>query len=81
MKNNLNELNNYLFEELERLNDDEALKEEEEMVREIKRSKAITDVAKTIIDNANVVLNAKKYADEMGSRKGDLPSLLIGKND
>ena len=81
MKNNLSELNNYLFEELERLNDDETLKEEDELVREIKRSKAISDVAKTIIDNANVVLNAKKYADEMGTRKGDLPSLLIGKND
>ena len=37
MKNNLNALNNYLFEELERLNDDETLEKEENLNKEIKR--------------------------------------------
>ena len=50
MKNNLNELNNYLFEELERLNDDEELKTN--MDNEIKRAKAITSISTAIINNA-----------------------------
>lgn len=64
MKNNLNELNNYLFEELERLNDDEELKTN--MDNEIKRAKAITSISTAIINNARVILEAKKYADEYG---------------
>jgi len=64
MKNNLNELNNYLFEELERLNDDEELKTN--MDNEIKRAKAITSISTAIINNARVILEAKKYADEFG---------------
>ena len=64
MKNDLNSLNNYLFEELERLNDNEELDNEEKLDKEIKRSKAITNVAQTIINNANLVLSAKKYSDD-----------------
>ena len=60
MKNNLVSLNDYLFEELERLNDDETLKEEDNFKKEMNRSKAISQVAKNIIDNANVMLEAKK---------------------
>lgn len=66
MKNNLNSLNNYLFEQLERLNDDENLDNSDNFDKEIKRTKAITDVAKTIIDNANTVINATKTASEIG---------------
>lgn len=80
MKNNLQELNNYLFEELERLNDDEELNNEEKIDKEIKRSKAITNVAQTIINNANLVLTAKKYHDELGIDDKDMPKML-GTND
>lgn len=66
MKNNLNSLNNYLFEQLERLNYDENLDNSDNFDKEIKRTKAITDVAKTIIDNANTVINATKTASEIG---------------
>lgn len=66
MKNNLNSLNDYLFEQLERLNDDENLEETDNFDKEIKRTKAITEVAKTIIDNANTVINATKIASEIG---------------
>ena len=76
MKNNLQDLNNYLFEELERLNDDEQLMDEEKLDKEIKRSKAITNVAQTIINNANLVLNAKKHSDEFGNKK-EMPKMLI----
>lgn len=76
MKNNLQELNNYLFEELERLNDNEELDSEEKLDKEIKRSKAITNVAQTIINNANTVLNAKKYCDDLGLEQKDIPKML-----
>lgn len=75
MNNNLQSLNNYLFEELERLNDDEELDNDEKLDKEIKRSKAITNVAQTIINNAELVLNAKKYSDDLGSDK-QVPKML-----
>lgn len=75
MKNNLQELNNYLFEELERLNDDQQLKEDDNLEKEIKRSKAITSVAQTIINNANTVLEAQKFIKDEG-RGSTLPKML-----
>lgn len=65
MKKDLNALNDYLFEQLERLNDDEALKEEA-LEKELKRAKAITSVSTAIVNNARLVLDARKYSDEMG---------------
>lgn len=76
MRNNLVELNNYLFEELERLNDEEELQEDGALEKEIKRSKAITNVAQQIINNANTVLNAKKYVDECGIPNNAVPRML-----
>lgn len=37
-----------------------------EFDKEIKRAKAVASLCSTIVSNANLVLNAKKYADEMG---------------
>lgn len=64
MKNTLTDLNNYLFESMERLMDDSLT--EEELEREIKRSDATQKVAKTIIDNGALALQAKKHLDEYG---------------
>ena len=64
MKNTLTDLNNYLFESIERLNDDEL--NSEELEREIKRSEAVQKIAKTIIDNGALALSAKKHFDEYG---------------
>ncbi len=64
MKNTLADLNNYLFESIERLNDDSL--SEEELGKEIKRSEAVQKVAKTIIDNGALALQAKKHFDEYG---------------
>lgn len=75
MKNNLESLNNYLFEELERLNDDESLKNNDNFEKEIKRSKAITQVSSQIVQNAKVVLDAKKHCDSFGYELDDFYKL------
>ena len=64
MKNTLTDLNNYLFEVLERLTDDEL--SEQELQREIGRSQAVTSVAETIIHNGELSLKALRHAEEYG---------------
>lgn len=64
MKNTLADLNNYLFEQIERLQADDL--GPEELDREIKRSESVTKVAKTIIENGALALQAKKHLDEYG---------------
>ncbi|MFS0933290.1 hypothetical protein ACFDAA_11845 [Enterococcus casseliflavus] len=56
--NTLNDLNNFLFGQLERLDNPEM--PQEELEAEIKRSEAMTDVAEQVIKNANTVLAAEK---------------------
>lgn len=64
MNNTLGDLNNALFEQIERLQDDEL--SDEALEKEIRRSEAVTKIAKNIIDNGNLALSAKKYLDEYG---------------
>lgn len=72
-KNKLSDLNNHLFEELERLNDDEltgeALQEERE------RAKAMANIAQTIINNGELALKAVKHYDEYGNKE-KMPDIL-----
>lgn len=76
MKNSLSDLNNHLFAQLERLNDEEL--KGEELQKEISRSKAITGIAQQVISNARLVLDAEI---ERGNRKQtDMPEVLqVGK--
>jgi len=79
MKNTLSDLNNYLFEQIERLSDESLT--DEQLEREINRSDTVTKVAKTIIDNGSLALSCKKHLDEYG--KGDsyqMPGLLESKS-
>lgn len=76
MKNTLSDLNNYLFEAIERLNDDSL--DNEGLDKEIKRSEAVQKIAKTIIDNGSLALQAKKYMDEYGNGDSiEMPMLGI----
>ena len=75
MKNTLSDLNNYLFEAIERINDDELSMEE--LDKEIKRSESVNKIAKTIIDNGNLALQAKKHFDDYGSGE-DVEIPLLG---
>lgn len=80
IKNTLNDLNNYLFEAIERINDDEL--DDSELQKEIQRSEAITKVAEVIIKNANVQLQAIRHMDEYGYAKNHaMPALLTGNAD
>ena len=81
MNNNLTDLNNYLFEELERLNDDETLDQEGNLEKELKRAKAITGISTSIVNNAKLVLDVKKYADELGITNETEILKLKEKND
>lgn len=54
----MSDLNNFLFGQLERLDNPEL--SQEELEQEIKRSSAMTDVAEQVIKNANTVLTAEK---------------------
>ena len=53
-KNTLSDLNNHLFAQLERLSDETI--DTDDLNKEIERSKAISTVAKTIIENAKTSL-------------------------
>lgn len=79
MKNNLKDLNDYLFEELERLNDDDNLNKDENFDKEIKRSKAISEVANQIVQNAKIVLDAKKYSNSWGDKLDDFYKIEVKK--
>ena len=71
MKNDLKSLNDYLFEELERLNDDETLENKENLDKELARSKAITQISNQIVQNAKVVLTAKIHSNQFGDKVDD----------
>lgn len=77
IRNTLEDLNNHLFMQLERLNDEEI--DGEKLQEEINRSKAISEVAKNIIDNGKLVLEAYKFADQRMDLEKPLPRLLEGK--
>ena len=75
--NNLGDLNNYLFDEMKRLNDKDL--KGDELKNEILRAKSITDVAAKIVDNANLVLNAEKFkAETLGRSTVQTSKLLEG---
>ena len=78
MRNKLIDLNDLLFEQLERLGNDDLVGEKLE--EEIHRAKAITGVASQVIDNASLVLRAHEIAYEAGYMSKP-PSLLLGDGD
>lgn len=62
MKNKLGDLNDHLFAEIERLGDEDL--SGEALTQEIARSKAVSNVASHIINNAALVLKAKISINE-----------------
>lgn len=75
MKNKLIDLNNHLFAQLERLNDENLAGEK--LTEEISRSKAVTGVSKEIVSNARLALDAQQFKQEAGLiAKDTMPKML-----
>ncbi len=65
MKNKFIDLNNHLFEALERVNDPDITGKELRL--EIQRSQSVASVARQIVANATLVFKAKKLVLEHGA--------------
>lgn len=75
MRNTLVDLNNYLFETLERITDDSLT--EEQMQKEITRSQNVAKVAEAIIHNGELTLKTVEVLNEYGLKGYDqLPPML-----
>ena len=82
MKNKIQDLNDHLFAQLERLNDEDLT--QEQLEKEIQRSKAVTAVSNQIINNAKLALDATRLQVEFGTPvrgKVALPEMLESKTD
>ncbi len=85
MRNTLSDLNNALFEQIERIQDDEL--SEEDLDKEIKRSQAVTKIAEVIVRNGELALKTMEHLNEYGygRRRGDadlapVPAMLEAKS-
>lgn len=76
MRNTLEDLNNHLFAQLERLNDESLTGEK--LVEEISKAKAVTSVASQIIATGSFVLEAKRLADDRMNADTTIPRMLEG---
>ena len=72
--NTLLNLNDILFKQLERLTNDELTQDQLDM--EIKTSKQVVSVSQTIINNASLLLNAKKHFDSTQNKNKKISKLL-----
>lgn len=75
MKNDLIALNNYLFEQIERLNDDDLT--DEGLDREIRKSESIVKVSEKIINTGELLFKVMKHTDEYGyGQNRSVPAML-----
>lgn len=72
--NKLEDLNDMLFNQLVRLDKDDI--SDDELKKEVDRSKAMNSVAHTIVDNARVVLSAAKFMDDRIDPNSKLPHMI-----
>jgi len=78
--NNLNDLNEILFSQIRKLENDDLT--DEQLDREIRKSESITKTATVILKNAELALDAQKQFDEYGTgRTVDIPLLGISNED
>lgn len=85
MQNTLSDLNNALFEAIERIQDDDL--NDEQLGREIKRAEAVTKVAEVIVRNGELALKTMEHLNEYGygRRRNDadlapVPAMLEAKS-
>ena len=79
MQNNLSSLNNYLFEQIENIQDLTEESTNEEVERTLRKASAISKIASQIISNGNLVLRAKELEVTMNGRNDtSFPKMLEG---
>lgn len=76
VRNTLMDLNNHLFEQMERLNDDGLT--DESLEREMQRSSSMSAISGKIIENAKLSLEAEKYKSEYAGGAVNLPKMIDG---
>lgn len=75
MKNTLGDLNNHLFAQLEKLDDDEL--DGDQLDTEIKRAEAMSKISEQIIKTGELQYKAMVHMDEYGyERKKAVPEML-----
>lgn len=72
MKNKLSDLNNHLFAQLERLSDEDI--PIEQLESEIERTKAVTCIARELLNVGRLALDARKA--QINGEIGAMPELL-----
>jgi benzoyl-CoA reductase/2-hydroxyglutaryl-CoA dehydratase subunit BcrC/BadD/HgdB len=75
MRNTLRDLNNHLFAQLERLTEEGI--SDEQLEKEMNRSREVTRLASQIISNGQLVLKAKQFVDDQMGQE-ELPKMLEG---
>lgn len=77
MNNKLGDLNNHLFAQLERLNDESLT--EEQLQAELKRADGVTKIASQIIQNGHLQFKVIQHMDEydyFGNKEKHMPAML-----
>lgn len=78
MQNNLSDLNNHLFSQLELLESGEL--SEKDLELELKKAKAITQISSQILNIARLQIAAINTAESCGLRNKDMPALIATKD-
>lgn len=80
MKNTLGDLNNYLFEQLERLNDDSL--DPEALELQLRKADGVVRISEKIIANGELAFKTMKHLDEYGyhteKTEATIPPMLMG---
>ena len=79
MRNTLGSLNDYLFEQIENIQDLTEESSNEEIEKTLRKASAISKIAAQIISNGNLVLRAKELEVTMNGRSDTpFPKMLEG---
>jgi len=78
-RNKISDLNNHLFAQLEKLNDDQL--QGDQLNTEVNRARAMSSLASQIINSTKLTLDAIKMSNNGEINPVDVPNLLDEKSD
>lgn len=79
VKNTLEDLNNHLFEQLERLNDEDL--DDDQLEKEIKRADSMSKIAESIIKNGELAYKTMVHMDEYGYQRTKVAPAMLEVHD